>query len=318
MCDGSVHKNREMTGQDDCARLRGACRGGDMDSMIIRVNSILASPGPCHGIGSSQTAVHLKRLMAERKSQWTAARRGLSLFFCLLLIGTFLITGCVPEVLKQRVPVSTNPTGAKIYVNGTLAGETPTVVELERNQSHVLTLKKENYRQADVVIQRRKKTEEQLFKAINSGVTTGMMFKDPSMGMMRAMDAYSMQEKTGEAYELWPSAVTVELEPLEGLKDRADRGDQKTDARPRTMPPEQSQAEAPSDDGKALMKGALMGAAAAGAVAAGTKEKRWETSSSTKTSVRPDGTTVTTHSSTSVGVSVNPLGLTNLLDTLYK
>lgn len=227
--------------------------------------------------------------------------------------------GCVPEVLKQRVPVSTNPTGAKIYVDGNLAGETPTTVELERTQSHVLTLKKENYRQADVVIQRRKKSQEQLFKAINSGVATGMMFKDPSMGMMRAMDEYSTQEKTGEAYELWPSAVTVDLEPLEGAEGGPRKSGHASQEAPDTTRPEPGQAEAPPDgEDNALVKGALIGAAAAGAVAIGTKEKRWETSSSTKTSVRPDGTTVTTHKSTSVGVSVNPLGLTNLIDTLYK
>ncbi|RQW87999.1 MAG: PEGA domain-containing protein [Geobacter sp.] len=60
--------------------------------------------------------------------------------------------GCQPMVLKQNIPVSTNPLGAKIYANGTLVGQTPATVSLERTQNHIITLVKENYRQEDVVI----------------------------------------------------------------------------------------------------------------------------------------------------------------------
>ena len=247
---------------------------------------------------------------------WPPGRQGLFLFLC-VLGGIFFVTGCVPEVYKQSVPVSTNPMGAKVYVDGKPAGTTPTAVELERTKSHVLTLVKENYRQADVVINRKKKSEEQLFKAINSGVSTGMFFKDPAMGMMRGMDAYNMQEKTGEAYELYPSAVTVDLEPLGGEKE-SPRGSGRTTPVRGAAQPNETGTEADQRDGEILTKGVLGAAAVAGAAAAGTREKKWETSSSTKTAVRPDGTVVTKKRSTSVGVSVNPAGVMNLIDTLYK
>ena len=241
-------------------------------------------------------------------------------FFLLsCLTWALLGAGCVPEVYKQSVPVSTNPMGAKVYVDGKLAGETPTAVELERTKSHVLTLVKENYRQADVVIHRKKNSEQQLFKAINSGVSTGMFFKDPSMGMMRGMDSYNMQEKTGEAYELYPSAVTIDLKPLDGGKGGAvGGGDTTSEAQGVKEPVEDQTGAVQRDDGKALVKGALGAAAVAGAVAVGTREKQWQTSSSTKTSVRPDGTVVTQKTSTSVGVGVNPAGVMNLIDTLYR
>ncbi len=241
------------------------------------------------------------------------------LFLLCCLTWCFFGTGCVPEVYKQSVPVSTNPMGAKVYVDGKPAGETPTAVELERTKSHVLTLVKENYRQEDVVIHRKKNSGEQLFKAINSGVSTGMFFKDPSMGMMRGMDSYNMQEKTGEAYELYPSAVTVDLKPLDGGKGgAAGSGDAATEPQGAKEPVDDRRGAGQSDDGKALVKGALGAAAVAGAAALGTREKQWQTSSSTKTSVRPDGTVVTKKTSTSVGVSVNPAGVMNLIDTLYK
>ena len=239
----------------------------------------------------------------------------LLLFF---LTGIFSVTGCVPQVYKQSVPVSTNPVGAKVYVNGEPAGETPTAVELERTRTHVITLIKEDYRQADVVINRKKNSQEQLFKAINSGVSTGMFFKDPAMGMMRGMDAYNMQEQTGEAYILYPSAVTVTLEPLDGTKVAPHRNEQASPGAQGTSQPEESGDEAETGDREALTKGALGAAAMVGAATMGTKEKRWETSSSTHTSVQPDGTVVTKKSSTSVGVSVNPAGVLNLIDILYK
>jgi len=62
--------------------------------------------------------------------------------------------GCSQPVLRQDVPVTTNPLGAKIYANGQLVGTTPMSVSLERNRNHILTLVKDNYRQEDVVIQR--------------------------------------------------------------------------------------------------------------------------------------------------------------------
>jgi hypothetical protein len=57
--------------------------------------------------------------------------------------------------------------------------------------------------------------------------------------------------------------------------------------------------------------------AAAGAAAADPIEKRWTTSSSSRTRVQPDGSTVTRSSKTSVGVSVDPAGLVGLVDTFF-
>ena len=118
----------------------------------------------------------------EFKIEGTGLKRSrpCRVFLLCCLAWSLLGTGCAPEVYKQSVPVSTNPMGAKVYVDGKFSGKTPTALELERTKSHVLTLVKENYHQADVVIHRKKKSEEQLFKAINAGVSTGMFFKDPA------------------------------------------------------------------------------------------------------------------------------------------
>lgn len=47
------------------------------------------------------------------------------------------------------VPVSSDPLGAKVYVDGSLAGETPTTVTVQRGQPGQLRLKLKGYRTAE-------------------------------------------------------------------------------------------------------------------------------------------------------------------------
>ncbi len=134
-----------------------------------------------------------------------------------LAIIALLTTGCTIPVLKQDIPVSTNPLGAKIYANGQFVGTTPTTVSLERNRSHILTLLKENYQQQDVVIQRQYQSNKVFTDAILTGINSGLFFKDANMGMNSGMNSISRQEQSGEAYLLVPPAVAVVLVPLAEL-----------------------------------------------------------------------------------------------------
>ena len=232
----------------------------------------------------------------------------------LLLI--VLIMGCSQPVLRQDVPVSTNPMGAKIYADGKLVGMTPMSVPLERDRNHILTLVKDDYRQEDVIISKAYQKEKTYLNAISAGVNAGLFFKDPRMGVGSAMSSMSAQEKSGEAFILVPQAVKIDLTPLSGA------------SRPDSAPAFQTEAKRPADasgstessssDDAALLKGlAKIGAAA---VLSGAKplEKNIQTSSSSRSYTRPDGTRVTEKSGTSVGVSVNPAGLINVIDVLFK
>lgn len=233
-----------------------------------------------------------------------------------------LLYGCTPAVLKQTIPVSTNPMGAKIYVNGQVAGQTPGTVSLERNRDHILTLVKDNYRQEDVVIRKQYQSGKVFMKAIQSGVNSGLFFKDAGMALSSGYGSYSRQEETGEAYILTPPAVKLDLTPLhEPVKSNVNSpsgvsraGTVSTD--------ETSQASVshPSDTGlaaKDVLKAGIVAGAAVGASQAKPIEKKWDTSSSSKTYTKPDGTIVTEKSSTSVGVGVNPAGMIKLLDALF-
>ena len=231
--------------------------------------------------------------------------------------------GCSQPVLKQDIPVTTNPMGAKIYANGQLMGTTPATVSLERNRDHILTLVKDNYRQEDVVINKQYQKEKVYLKAIQSGINSGLFFKDPGMGMNSGMGSVSRQEETGEAYILVPPAVKVMLVPVAGASGAVP---------PQNVVPLQNAvpegstsagqtagtANAPSMSDKEVARELLK--IGAGAAVSQTKplEKKVETSSSSKTYTQPDGTVVQEKSGTSVGASVNPAGLINALDTLFR
>ena len=224
--------------------------------------------------------------------------------------------GCSQPVLRQDVPVTTNPLGAKIYANGQLVGTTPMSVSLERNRNHILTLVKDNYRQEDVVIQRSYQKEKVYLNAIASGVNSGLFFKDPRMGIGGSMSSMSSQEETGAAYVLVPPAVKINLTPAAGAA--AD-----VSAPTESMPAASSEPVAASTEDSGINKAEMArGLAVIGAAAALSQvkplEKNVETSSSSRSYVQPDGTKVTEKSSTSVGVSVNPAALLGVVDALFK
>ena len=224
-------------------------------------------------------------------------------------------SGCQPMVLKQDIPVSSNPLGAKIIADGTLVGQTPATVSLERTKSHIITLVKDNYRQEDVVISRQYQSNKVLLNAVQSGVNSGLFFKNARMALNSGVGSISGQEQTGEAYVLTPATVRVTLIPLDGRAT--------TDFGSGGYPADTSAANSQNqpDDQDISTSDVLKAGIEAGATGisqAKPLEKNWQTSSSSSSYVQPDGTHVTKKSSTSVGVSVNPAGILKSLDTLFN
>ncbi len=234
--------------------------------------------------------------------------------FIIIVIFSFLGFGCETTILRQDIPVSTNPMGAKIYVDGKFAGQTPGTVSPERTHDHILTLVKDNYRQEDVLIRKQYQPDKVFMKAIQSGINSGLFFKDTRMAINSGYSSISRQEETGEAYILVPPTVKINLVPLyAGVP-----GSSAVQGYPPAVVDSQLE---PADTGitaKDMIKAGVVAGAAAGAAQTKPIEKKWETSSSSRSYTRSDGTVVTEKSSTSLGVSVNPVGLFNALDTLFK
>jgi hypothetical protein len=230
----------------------------------------------------------------------------------------FWACGCSSPVLKQDIPVTTNPMGARILANGQPVGVTPGTVSLERNRSHILTLVKENYRQEDVVIERRYQKDKVYLKAIQSGLQSGLFFKNAAMGIGSSRNSLDSQEETGEAYILSPPAVKVTLTPVGGAARRDDSSPAAASVQAAPADRPAGDAEAPAMDKKEFAREIIKMGAGAALTQVKPIEKKVETSSSTRNYVTPDGTRVQEKSGTSVGVGFNPAGLIDVLDVLFK
>lgn len=136
------------------------------------------------------------------------------------LVCAVLLSACGPTVLTQPVPVSTDPPGAGVAVDGKPACVAPCQVDLARNQDHILTLTKEGYRQQDVLIKRQYQTNKVLLNAINQGAQSAQFFKSGWMGANQGVMSMNSQEETGEAYVLSPSTVSLRLVPVGGFPAR--------------------------------------------------------------------------------------------------
>jgi hypothetical protein len=236
-----------------------------------------------------------------------------TLLTCLMV--TVVLAGCSTPVLRQDIPVSSNPMGATIYADGKPAGKTPGSVSLERTRDHILTLVLENYRQEDVVIKRQYQKDKTLLKAVQSGVDSGLFFNNVQMGVSRGIMDMNRAESTGDAYLLVPVAVKVTLAPLAGSPAGA-----APQAAAKQSPPDPSvmgMENAPADT-RGTVRDAAKIAVGAATAKSNPLETKKEVSSSSKTEIKPDGTKVQQKSSTSVGVGVDPRGLVDMIDILFK
>jgi len=132
-------------------------------------------------------------------------RINFALLLSILVIG---LTACGPT--KQKIPVSTNPIGATIYADGNKVCTSPCSVRFDKKSDHLITIVKDGYEQVDLQITRQFQPDEAIRDGIISGVLRGGDPKDVGTEVAKEMDE---QERSGEAYELKPSIVTVTLEP---------------------------------------------------------------------------------------------------------
>lgn len=126
----------------------------------------------------------------------------------LLLPTLLLLTAC--GVPKQKIPVSTDPFGAAVYLDGEKAGTTPCSVKADKQSDHLLTIVKEGYEQEEIILKRQFKPD----KAIRDGVISGIIRSGDAEGVAKeTAREVDEQERSGEAYVLTPSIVTIKLTP---------------------------------------------------------------------------------------------------------
>ena len=104
------------------------------------------------------------------------------LFQIIKLAGALLVfsisVSCASTIMTQNIPLSTNPSGAEVYVDGKPPCVTPCTVVLARDQDHLITFQMEGFHQQDVAACRQHRAEMALLKAINSGVNSAEFFNN--------------------------------------------------------------------------------------------------------------------------------------------
>jgi len=68
-------------------------------------------------------------------------------YFALILVFSFIFSGCATlfKGNKSGVDFTSDPTGAKVYVNGEDRGTTPVKLKLESNKSYQIEFKKDGF-----------------------------------------------------------------------------------------------------------------------------------------------------------------------------
>lgn len=114
----------------------------------------------------------------------------------LVLSVTFLFTSCATlfKGSTDTVDFSSDPTGAKVYVNGSLLGTTPVQLELKSKNSYTIEFKKDGYETKTVVL--------------NNSVGGGWIVLDILGGLIPVV----IDAATGNWYELDQEHVNAVLE----------------------------------------------------------------------------------------------------------
>lgn len=119
-----------------------------------------------------------------------------------------MLVGC--GVPKQKIPVSTDPIGAAIYVDGKKTCTSPCSVSVDKQSDHLLTIVKDGYEQEEIILQRQFKPDKALRDGVISGILKG---GDPKGVAKETAKEVDEQERSGEAYVIKPSIVTIKLKP---------------------------------------------------------------------------------------------------------
>jgi hypothetical protein len=244
-----------------------------------------------------------------------------------VFLASLALSAC--SAATQNIPVSSNPVGAQVMADGQAVGTTPCNVTLKRTQPHILTVKKDGYKQVDVQITRKYDTAGVTRDATQSGLWQSSNGADAEGAVANALMSVGAEEESGDAYVLSPASVVVRLQAENATPSRtmaqADSNgsnapivissDQLAPADRKRLEDQQGRvsttepatlgdavAENPAKEAEAVLEGAAVAAPTVGT------DKEWSSSHSA-TRHEGDGsyTKTTTSTSASVGVHVNPV-----------
>lgn len=114
----------------------------------------------------------------------------------------------------QSIPVSSQPLGAKVFVDGEDCGVTPLKLRLTRNEHHLITIIKEGFEPCQAQIIKKPLSAKMMAKALKRGYETANFYKNPEMGIKATEDYLEEEELRGNAFELIPQSLCIHLRSI--------------------------------------------------------------------------------------------------------
>jgi len=114
--------------------------------------------------------------------------------FYIIILFSFYGCATIFSGSTQSVSYSSEPTGAKVYINGQYMGNTPFEINLRKNKSYTIVFKKDGYTSKSVII--------------NNTVGAGWIVLDVLGGLLPVV----IDAATGNWYTLSPDNVRAVLE----------------------------------------------------------------------------------------------------------
>ncbi len=121
------------------------------------------------------------------------------LFALAFIVIVSLLGGGCASIVKgttQPIPVSSDPTGADVKLDGNRVGQTPMTVEVKRKSDHLLTIEKSGYQPESVAITR------------NVG---GAVFGNILAG---GLVGWGVDAISGAQYNLTPATINITLKSI--------------------------------------------------------------------------------------------------------
>jgi hypothetical protein len=112
------------------------------------------------------------------------------------LVGLWVLSSCATlfKGTSQKVGYSSDPSGAKVYINGQYMGTTPFEMEMKSNQTYTIEFRKEGYESKTVVL--------------NNSIGAGWIILDVLGGLIPII----VDAATGAWYSLDQDHVNAALE----------------------------------------------------------------------------------------------------------
>ncbi|MBS0632719.1 MAG: PEGA domain-containing protein [Verrucomicrobia bacterium] len=128
----------------------------------------------------------------------------------LLLASCALLSSGCASIVKgstQNIPISSNPTGATVRLDGNNVGQTPTSITAKRKGDHLITIEKAGYQPESIALTR------------NVG---GAVFGNILAG---GLIGWGVDAMSGAQYNLSPATINITLQPEKPTGETAQKQD---------------------------------------------------------------------------------------------